>query len=239
MADTGIGIAPEQQQRIFENFAQADDSTTRLYGGTGLGLAICAQLVQLMEGRIWVESEEGQGSTFHFNVRLQEASPPVLASSEGLPATPVPRAPLRILLAEDNPVNQLLATRLLEKEGHVVTVAENGRQALERIAQQLFDLVLMDVEMLEMDGLEVTQAIRQAQKETATHMPIIAMTAHAMQGDRERFLEAGMDDHVTKPIRPRELFQTIERHRPVLARKSARTAADDSGTEGRLDAPHE
>jgi len=226
VADTGIGIPPEQQQQIFESFTQADDSTTRIYGGTGLGLAICAQLVHLMEGEIWVESEQGKGSTFHFTIHLQEIATPLpntRPDEEGQTAE-TPHTPLCILLAEDNPVNQLLAVRLLEKEGHEVTVAENGRLALECVMQQPIDLVLMDVEMPEMDGLETTQAIRRGER--GGHLPIIAMTAHAMKGDRERFLDAGMDDYVSKPIRPRELYQAIDRLRSVAMQNASLSGND-------------
>ncbi|HXN20803.1 MAG TPA: response regulator [Candidatus Binatus sp.] len=353
ITDTGIGIPAEKQQRIFEAFAQADTSTTRKYGGTGLGLAICAQLAELMGGRVWVESQVGCGSTFHFTARfkLQDTSAqkpamispvklqdlavlvvddnatnrrileemisnwrmkPVAASNgpaalkamkraqaEGHPfqvvlldghmpemdgfevATKVkkdPRLkhatvilltsagrredigrakalgaaaaltkpvkqselwdaivtalhvpantkrrtslasgkprdaqrPLRILVAEDNPVNQQLALHLLERRGHSAVVAENGREALSAMDQHKFDLVLMDVQMPEMGGLEATRAIRENEKVTGQHVPIIAMTAHAMQGDRERCLEAGMDGYLSKPLDPKVFQQTVE-----------------------------
>ncbi|RMF92445.1 MAG: response regulator [Nitrospinota bacterium] len=352
--DTGIGIPPEKQHMIFEAFTQADSSITRQYGGTGLGLAISAHLVAMMGGRIWVESEVGQGSTFHFtacfahtreakvesalpsphqlqgipvlvvddnatNRRLlvdalrqwgmrptavekgeavvttllqaqQEENPfalilldammpgmdgfqvaqqirampgllkpPILLLSsldhdltperlqemgitraltkpitlselwntllEVFQATPSPSPPppdsvqqrlprplrpLRILLAEDNLVNQKLAVRLLEKWGHTVIVATTGREVLEKVAHDSFDLVLMDVQMPEMGGLEATQIIRKQEEKSNRHLPIVAMTAHAMQGDRERCLAAGMDAYIAKPIQPQRLFETIE-----------------------------
>jgi PAS domain S-box-containing protein len=353
VTDTGIGIAPGDQQRIFAAFAQADSSTTRRYGGTGLGLAISAQLVELMGGRISVESEPGRGSTFQFTARFGLQVPrngkerdaagvklrnlPVLivddnstnrriieemvanwhmkpvavengaaalealrsaqrkggpfrlvlldshmpgmdgfevahrvhqdlhsrhtdlilltsagrreelarakkigvaaalvkpikqselwdaivtilhagvrekrrSSSKGL-AHRHARHRLRILVAEDNPVNQELAVHLLEARGHAVSVAENGRQALSMVEKHKFDLVLMDVQMPEMGGLEATQAIRGREKDSKAHIPIIAMTAHAMLGDREKCLAAGMDAYVAKPLDPRGFLQTVE-----------------------------
>jgi two-component system, sensor histidine kinase and response regulator len=347
--DTGIGIPPEQQQRIFDAFAQADGSTTRQYGGTGLGLAISARLVGLMHGRIWVESEPGQGSTFHFTARFAPApetaapAPGPAAALEGLrvlvvddnatnrrileetlrqwrlrpalaggaaeardllqqahaagrpfplllldarmpgtdgfelaawlrerpglcgatvlmlsagggpddaarcralgvtrhltkpvrrsdlldtlvtalgerlvsdPPAPAEDAPaagraLRVLLAEDNRINQRLAVRMLEKAGHTVTVAENGREALAALERETFDVVLMDVQMPEMSGFEATAAIRAREQQTGGHLPVVALTAHAMKGDRERCLEAGMDAYVAKPVRAAELLQVI------------------------------
>ncbi len=353
VTDTGIGIPVEKQQRIFEAFAQADTSTTRKYGGTGLGLAICAQLAELMGGRVWVESQVGCGSTFHFTARfnLQDSSAqkparlspvklqglPVLvvddnvtnrrtleemianwgmkpvaaangtaalkamkrARAEGNPfqvvlldghmpemdgfevagrvkrdphlrhatvilltsaglredvkraktlgaaaaltkpvkqselwdaivtalhvppqvkmrppvstsSAAVVHRPLRVLVAEDNPVNQQLALHLLERRGHSAVVAENGREALSAMEKQKFDMVLMDVQMPEMGGLEATRAIREKEKSTGGHVPIVAMTAHAMQGDREQCLDAGMDGYLAKPLDPRIFEQTVE-----------------------------
>ena len=346
--DTGIGIAPEKQARIFDSFSQVDSSTSRRFGGSGLGLAISQQLVELMGGRIWVESEEGKGSTFHFTLRLGlgtpetkrtelvslrglkvlvvddhatnrrileeilkswamevelvesgaaaiaaleaespfdivlmdlmmpemdgletvariranaafahvpvlllssadraeysarssalgiahnllkpvkqsdlleaigaalEAAPPVDGPSrrdEVLGDEPVAVESRRVLLAEDGVINQQVAVRLLEERGHSVEVVNNGRAAVEQVAEQSFDVVLMDVQMPEMDGLEATAAIRQAETPTGGHIPIIAMTAHAMKGDRDRFLAAGMDGYVAKPVRPHELYAAVE-----------------------------
>jgi two-component system sensor histidine kinase/response regulator len=350
--DTGIGIAPDKQQKVFEAFSQADGSMARKYGGTGLGLAICTRLVNMMGGKIWVESELGHGTTFHFTLRLgfQEnfSQRPVplepdqlrdlhvlvvddnytnrrvltgmltrwgmkptaveggraalqalqVAKSTGRPfplilldgqmpeidgfalaemiqkgpelvgATimmltsaghlgdaarcrelgikaylvkpirqgelldgicnilrPTPQAKpelitrhtlresknrLRVLLAEDNQVNQTLAVRLLEKRGYTVRVAGNGREALETLEKESFDVVLMDVQMPEMDGFEATTAIRAGEKITGRHLPIVAMTAHALKGDEQRCLSIGMDAYVSKPIRTNELFAAIE-----------------------------
>ncbi|MDR3701215.1 MAG: response regulator [Candidatus Sulfopaludibacter sp.] len=355
VCDTGIGIPVEKQKVIFEAFSQADTSTARKYGGTGLGLTICARLVQMMGGKIWVCSEPGKGSSFHFTVTVQSLSP---ASVDTLPATgplagvgilvvdhsaahrrilagilsswgmkvseaseagealdalvreqhagsrfevvlvddPIPgtdgfafarrvtaacrpapaitlmlspgeredparcrlegvancltkplrrtdlrdallhalgsgsdlpaaaagaavnglqlaeapRCQLRVLLAEDNPVNQKVARKFMERRGHSVTVAGNGREAIELAAQQTFDLVLMDVQMPEMDGFAATAALRARESGTASHLPIIAMTAHAMKGDEERCLEAGMDAYVAKPINPVSLFALVD-----------------------------
>jgi len=355
VSDTGIGIPLEKQKLIFEAFSQADTSTARRYGGTGLGLTICARLVQMMGGKIWVCSEAGRGSSFHFTVTVQSLSP---TSVDTLPATgplagvgilvvdhsaahrrilagilsawgmkvseaseagealdvlvreqhvgsrfevvlvddPIPGtdgfafarrvtaacppAPaitlmlsagergdparcqlegvancvtkplrrtdlraallqalgsgsdlaaaaagsavnglhlaetphrrLRILLAEDNPVNQKVARKFMELRGHSVTVAGNGREAIELAAQQTFDLVLMDVQMPEMDGFAATAVLRARESSTASHLPIIAMTAHAMKGDAERCLEAGMDAYVAKPINPASLFALVD-----------------------------
>ena len=345
--DTGIGIAPEKQARIFDSFSQVDSSTSRRFGGSGLGLAISQQLVELMGGRIWVESEEGKGSTFYCTVRLGlgtpetkrtdlvslrglkvlvvddhatnrrileevlkswemeaelvesgsaaiaaleaatqpfdivlmdlmmpemdgletvaiirenetfaqvpvlllssadragysarsrslgiarslikpikqsdlleaigvalEAAPPVETRHSEVPEDePVALESRRVLLAEDGAINQQVAVRLLEERGHSVVVVNNGRAAVEQVVAQPFDVVLMDVQMPEMDGLEATAAIRRAEAQTGGHVPIVAMTAHAMKGDRDRFLAAGMDGYVAKPVRPHELYAAVE-----------------------------
>jgi signal transduction histidine kinase/CheY-like chemotaxis protein len=356
--DTGVGIPADKQERVFEPFSQADGSMARKYGGTGLGLTICTRLVGMMGGRLWVESALGQGSTFHFTLRLGIQTTPsqrsvplqpeelhnlpvlvvddnftnrrvlqgmldrwgmrctsveggkqalvaleiarkagqlfplilldgqmpdidgftlaaliqkdpelagaamIMLTSAGHPGdaarcrelsisayllkpvrqgelleairqvlqkTPVP-TPLvtrhtlretnnraRILLAEDNAVNQVLAIRLLEKRGYVVSLAGDGRAALTALEKDSFDLVLMDIQMPGMDGFEATSAIREKEKTTGAHIPIIAMTAHALKGDQERCIAAGMDGYVSKPIRTSELFSAIEK---LLGNKS-------------------
>ena len=214
VSDTGIGIPRDKQAIIFEPFRQADGSTTRRYEGTGLGLAISARLVEAMGGRIAVESEPGVGSRFHFSVRFQSA--PAVAPEEAAvlfaPPSEAPARRLSILLAEDNPVNQKLAARLLGKRGHDVTVVGTGREALAEVQNKEFDLVLMDVQMPEMDGLEATAVIREREKITGDRLPVIAMTANAMTGDREKCLQAGMDDYISKPFQSEELIQKVEMH---------------------------
>lgn len=367
VADTGIGICKEKQAVIFEAFTQADSSTTRNYGGTGLGLTISQRIVSMMKGRIWVESESGQGSTFHFTAGVQkqaisapasysgsfqglpvlvvddnatnqnilremllswDMSPTVVGGGDaalaavaesrargslfpvilldaampnidgftvaerlrerreltnsivmmvsaaaqieeaercrqlGIPAwvtKPVrqsdvmdailsvlgntatelvtrnapqstfatSRTPLRVLVAEDNAVNQQLAMRLLEKAGHHVVVASTGRKALEACEEQTFDVILMDVQMPEMGGLEATQTLREKEKTSGTRVPIIAMTAHAIKGDRERCLQAGMDHYVSKPIDPRKLFAAMDE--VMSAKRASETTIHQNG----------
>ncbi len=213
VADTGIGIPEDKRKTIFEPFRQADGSVSRQYGGTGLGLAISMRLAGLMGGRMWVESELGQGSKFFFTVRVSPCAQG-LAHRQPDPASPALTGslpPMRILLAEDNAVNQKVACRLLEKAGSEVVVADNGKAAVDLWASERFDLVLMDVQMPGMDGFEATAAIRARERETGAHTPIIAMTALAMAGDRERCLAAGMDGYVSKPIDRAELIAALER----------------------------
>ncbi|MEE8330173.1 MAG: response regulator [Acidimicrobiia bacterium] len=353
VADTGIGIPGDQQEAIFDTFAQADGSTTRRYGGTGLGLSITAQLVEMMGGRTWVESEVGAGSTFHFTARfgivddstvsvattdlsrtkvltvadrsrqralvemlrqggmhpisvhsaadalellddLNETEQPDLIVAEvdnssgvssrlidaGLPiimladlgrrgdagrfhkmgvaaylTNPVSHSDLldtirtavagtaggalitrhwlrehrkrfRVLVADDSPTNRMLAKRLLENGGHEVTSVDDGSQAVEALESNRFDVVLMDVQMPVMDGFEATAEIRQRESGTGEHIPIIALTAHAMDGDRQRCLDAGMDAYVSKPFRSAELFATIEQL-VVVAGEGPRVAIID------------
>ncbi len=205
VADTGIGIPRDRQAIIFEPFRQADSTTHRNFGGTGLGLAICSRLVDLMGGRIDVESEPNIGSRFSFAIPLSVSTAlPSSARPAAPDQQPIPR--LRILLAEDNTVNQKLALRLLSKQGHHLELAVNGREAAAKALAEHFDLVLMDVQMPEMDGFEATAAIRRQQTRP---IPIVAMTAHAMIGDRERCLAAGMDDYLSKPISVEELNRAI------------------------------
>jgi signal transduction histidine kinase/ActR/RegA family two-component response regulator len=210
VSDTGIGIQADQQTAIFDSFAQADASTTRKFGGTGLGLSIVAQLTRLMGGRIWVESQLGVGSTFHVTIPFQ------LAPVDGLPALQIAASShhegigsLRVLLAEDNAVNALLASVLLRKVGHHVTHVVTGRQAIDALALHQFDLVLMDVQMPDMDGLKATAEIRRLEVRTGRHIPIVAFTAHAMAEDRKRFLDAGADGYLTKPFTPEQLHAVI------------------------------
>jgi PAS domain S-box-containing protein len=222
VSDSGIGIPREKQQLIFEAFAQADNSTTRKYGGTGLGLSISSRLVQLMSGKIWVESEANRGSTFHFTARfgLQNQSANRMSLRGGGSHSPAllagrplrkERQELQILLVEDNTINQILAERLVRKKGHHIVVASNGREALAALETGRFDLILMDIQMPEMSGLEVATAIRLKEKTTGEHIPIIATTASVMREDRESCFEAGMDAYISKPIEREVLFETIDK----------------------------
>jgi PAS domain S-box-containing protein len=206
--DTGIGIPPSGQQRLFQPFAQADASMSRRFGGTGLGLSICKRLVEMMGGRIWAESEAGKGSTFHFTVRLPltKQLPVDFEAPAALP--PGDGAPLRILLVEDNPANQKLALYILQDQGHTVDVAGDGREAICLTEKNRYDVILMDVQMPGMNGLEATAAIRQ-REEVGSRVPIIAMTAHAMKGDRERCLAAGMDGYLSKPVNAQNMIGLV------------------------------
>ena len=212
--DTGMGIAPEKQRTIFQAFAQADGSMTRRYGGTGLGLTISSRLVEMMGGRIWVESRPGEGSCFRFTVHA--ATP---AHDEPLAPEPVEflavtadSQPLSVLVAEDHPVNQQIIVRMLERFNHSAALAGNGREVLQALTQQSFDLILMDVQMPVMNGLEAAQAIRRTERGSGRHIPIVAMTAHAMKGDRELCLLNGMDDYLSKPVRMKELLEVLDRY---------------------------
>ena len=231
VSDTGIGIDDEARERLFQRFSQADASTSRRFGGSGLGLAISRQLVELMDGEIAVESAPGVGSTFRFHVVCDPApcgaarcrpagcghadcrlGAPAEESSE--PAAPT--AQLRILVAEDNPINQMYADRLLRAEGHDVAIASDGREAVDMANAQPFDLILMDISMPEMDGIAATESIRQSGGRNAA-TPVVALTAHAMPDDRARFLSHGMNGCVTKPIAPPALFAEIARLTAVPA----------------------
>lgn len=207
--DTGIGIPRDDLNRIFKPFAQADVSTARRFGGTGLGLSISANLVALMGGRIWAESEPGQGSTFFFTICLPLAKELPLEQEPSFGIPSAPSAVLRILLVEDNPANQKLATYILRERGHTVEVAGNGQQSLRMTQENRYDVILMDVQMPGMDGLETTAAIR-ARAGGQNRVPIIAMTARAMQDDREQCMEQGMDGYLSKPIEAREMISLIE-----------------------------
>ena len=211
VADTGIGIREESLDLVFEAFAQADASSTRRYQGTGLGLSIVRRLVQLMEGSLMVESEPSRGTTITVALPLAVEHRLVDRSAECV--TPArPARPLRVLLAEDDRVNQLAARRALELAGHTVATAGNGQDALHLLAAEDFDCILMDVQMPVLDGLEATRAIREAANlGSKARIPIIALTAHAMKGDRERFLAAGMDDYIAKPVDVRELDAALAR----------------------------
>jgi signal transduction histidine kinase/ActR/RegA family two-component response regulator len=228
VSDTGIGIPEEVQRSLFQRFVQADSSTTRKFGGTGLGLAICRSLVELMQGKIGVESKPGAGATFWFELpfarvhpanKLEKSPVDLVADPEALPCVDSKEGDdLRVLVAEDNAVNQMIAVRLLKRAGLTADVVSNGRAAIEALRRYPYQLVFMDVQMPEMDGLEATQSIRKSQtlrEEGFTRsIRIIAMTANAMAGDREICLAAGMDSYISKPISPRALEEILK---PVAA----------------------
>jgi CheY-like chemotaxis protein len=242
VADTGIGMAPEDRQRIFSPFLHSVGSTLGHIGGSGLGLGIARNLVELMGGRMWVESQPGQGSTFFFTVRLQrhlqdmpdaeegepsvspmrfgEDLPPALGAARRTmtcdvtacaPESPAPPRMLRVLLADDAPTIRKLVAYVLGGRGHTVAMATDGREALDLLHQQDFDLVLMDVQMPEMDGFRATAEIRRMADRKKARVPIVAMTAHALHGDQQRCLAAGMDDYISKPMDSLELVQLVER----------------------------
>ena len=214
VADTGIGISREDQEKIFSKFVQVDSSRTRKYGGTGLGLSISKSLVDMMGGTIWMESEPDRGSTFHFLLPLlisDESQPePAATPPASMPESPDGDAVSRILLVEDNPDNQSLIIQMLEKAHYLVDVADNGQVALEAVAHQSYDLILMDIQMPVMDGFAASQAIRTREYEQQhERIPIIALTAHAIDGYRETCLEYGMDDYMTKPVRRKNLLGLV------------------------------
>jgi two-component system, sensor histidine kinase LadS len=218
VSDTGIGIGVQERARLFEPFSQADESITRRFGGTGLGLAICKQLVELMGGRIGVDSTPGEGSTFHFNVRLGRVT---TARQDTHPETELalqfPGA--RVLVVEDNALNQRLAKELLTQLGASVALAANGVEAVEAAGRERFDAILMDVQMPEMDGLEATRRIRA--QDGGAAVPILAMTAHALAGSREECLAAGMNDFIGKPITVRGVTSMLARYLKGVAAPGA------------------
>jgi signal transduction histidine kinase/FixJ family two-component response regulator len=223
VADTGIGVDPEALERIFELFTQADNSSTRSYGGTGLGLAIARELVALMDGEIGVESQPGDGSTFWFEVDLAAA-----CGGEASPAAPVQLtdAAPHVLIAEDSPVNRIVATRAVERCGCRTTVVADGREALSVLEREHFDAVLMDCHMPEIDGYTATRALRKREGD-GPHTPVIAMTTSAARTDVERCLAAGMDDYVSKPMRHQTLQQTLRRWVPALTGAAATSPVGD------------
>jgi PAS domain S-box-containing protein len=224
VSDTGIGITSEEAGKLFEPFVQADSSTTRKYGGTGLGLAIARQLVELMGGEMGVESEPGRGSTFWFTIRL--ARPAGLARIEerememrrpvGTHEVPAVESPLRILIAEDNAINQLVTLKQLAKLGYTADVVENGFEVLEAVSRAHYDLILMDCQMPGLDGFQTSREIRM-REEGGQHVRIVALTASAMQGTREQCTEAGMDGYITKPVTIAELEDVVASTRPMQA----------------------
>ncbi|HYQ16971.1 MAG TPA: ATP-binding protein, partial [Polyangiaceae bacterium] len=222
--DTGIGIPSDKQAIIFQAFAQQDTSTTRQYGGTGLGLTIAARLATLMAGGIAVESELGQGSTFKLTARfLRRSGASAAASHEsalraGSSAEgSAPAAPLRVLIAEDNEFNAQLIRQLLQQRGHQVTVANNGVDALSLATRGSYQLMFLDLHMPGLDGFAVIERIRERERSTGAHLPVVAVTARSRDEDRERCLASGMDDFLAKPVRAGALWAMIARVAPLLA----------------------
>lgn len=212
VSDTGIGIGKDETQRLFKSFSQVDGSITRKYGGTGLGLAISKQLVEMMGGEISVESEKNKGSIFSFTLQIKtsEVKEHEELSLEGSYKQKVKRS-LEVLLVDEDEVNQMVASGILTTAGHRVTIANNGAQALELIQKQEFDIVFMDMQMPVMDGTEATRKIREMEKGSDRHMPIIGLTAFVRKEDKEKFFASGIDDYVSKPIFVEELFKAVDR----------------------------
>ncbi len=212
--DTGIGIPADKMGKLFESFSQVDSSTTRKYGGSGLGLVISRELAEKMGGKMWVESEEGQGSTFFFTILVEPAKELQPKRSIEIDFKMGKKHPLRILLVEDNLINQKVASKLLERLSYEVDLANNGIKALEALENQIYDVIFMDIQMPEMDGVEATKHIRENfPQEKQPH--IIAMTAHALKGDREKYMAYKMDDYVSKPISVKDLIEVLEKAQPI------------------------
>jgi len=205
--DTGIGIPENKLTELFHNFNQLDSSYSKKYGGTGLGLAISKKLSEMMGGTIGVQSKENQGSTLYFTAKFEIVSEKRMTAPAEYIGENLQQERLNILLAEDNAFNQKIMSYFLTKAGHDAVIVSNGKEVLDALEMQKFDLILMDVQMPEMDGIETTKAIRSAKNP----IPIIALTAYAMKGDRERFLNAGMNDYLSKPVKLEELSKAIRR----------------------------
>ena len=219
VTDTGIGIDPEAQKRLFTRFTQADSSMTRKFGGTGLGLYICKALADLMGGKIGVESTPGQGSSFWFTIRCEQSSPELVDAQlvekeRSLKRYEDPNfKALHVLVADDDRVNQMVIEAILEKRGDEFDIVSNGAEAVDAVARTHYDMVLMDIQMPEMDGITATRRIRELPSEVGD-IPIIALTANSMMGDRETYLKAGMSDYVSKPIIPETLYKVMAKWAP-------------------------
>ena len=207
VTDSGIGISEAAQAHLFRPFSQADSSITRKFGGTGLGLSICKRMVEAMGGKIGLDSREGSGSTFWFTLRLKKAEAAAAAKAENTAKAGFQGK--RVLVVEDNTINQMVALRHLSKLGLQATAASNGREALELIARGSFDLILMDCQMPEMDGYEATQRIRRHEVESIRKLPVVAMTANAVISEKEKCVAAGMNDYLSKPFEPKALGEIV------------------------------
>jgi CheY-like chemotaxis protein len=207
--DSGIGISPENMPLLFKSFSQVDSSNTRKFGGTGLGLVISKQLIEMMGGTMWLESEEGKGSTFYFSIpftigKKSEETIAVLATNYKSGKNK------KILIVEDDKVSQHILTRMLIEKGYQIETADNGMEAIKRYDHNSYDLILMDIQMPVMDGVEATKLIREREEKLNQHTPMIVMTAYALFGDREKFLSLGFDEYIAKPINLEEMLLTIE-----------------------------
>ncbi|MBN2009011.1 response regulator [candidate division KSB1 bacterium] len=219
VSDTGVGIPDDKLEKIFEMFNQADNSFTRRHGGIGIGLTISKKLVEIMGGKIWIESNVETGTTLHFTINLDLVEQRMVDDVDDVTETVYSESSsfgLKILLAEDNIINQKVTVKLLEKWGHSVVVVENGKHAIESLKEQPFDLILMDIQMPEMDGLEATRLIRNSLSgEYDSHTPIVALTAHALKADKEKCFEAGMDDFLTKPIEEDVMQRMLNKYQKI------------------------
>ena len=210
ISDTGIGISKEDVKKLFISFSQVDGSITRKYGGTGLGLVISKKIIELMNGKVWLESEPERGSIFYFTCELgnqnsKEAKKKYRKTKKNIKLN----RKLHVLIAEDDEVNQIVLSKAIKNEGHLVSTANNGLEVLSVVKEKKIDLILMDIQMPEMDGIQATKNIREMEKETGKYIPIIAITAHALKGDKEKFLSSGMDRYIAKPVELEELFNVI------------------------------
>lgn len=208
--DTGIGIDEKDIGRLFKSFSQVDGTITRKYGGTGLGLAISRKLAQMMDGDMWVESKKGKGSSFCFNINLKVSDSKEVKKEIDREVALTATDKFNILLVEDDKINQRITKDMLVSKGHQVEIANNGIEAIHMLKDKSFDLILMDIQMAQMDGIEATKLIRKCEEERGIHTPIIALTAYAIKGDKEKFLSAGMDDYISKPFNMKELFRVVE-----------------------------
>lgn len=206
--DTGIGISQEDIKLLFKSFSQLDSSYSKRYGGTGLGLAICKSLVEMMGGRVWVESQRGIGSTFYFNLKLGNADE-IRAEGNTLEDSLIIERPVKVLIVEDDRINQVVISRILNQIGCTIDIAGNGKQALEMLNEQEYELILMDIQMPIMDGISAAREIRRREESSGKHIPIIALSAYALSGDGDKFIAAGMDGYVSKPVKIKELYETI------------------------------
>ena len=209
ISDTGIGIEARDMERIFGTFSQVDSSTTKKYGGSGLGLAISKQLVEMMGGSIWAESGKEGGSIFYFTIKLTTGDPVSMDIIDDIKGITQSEKSLNILLAEDDKASQIVIARMLKEAGHFVHIANNGIEVLDIIDKRAIDLILMDIQMPRMNGIEAVKRIRKDEKYTDKHIPIIALTAYALKGDREKFIAAGMDDYISKPVEIGTLLEAI------------------------------